>query len=115
MLKMERIKPNMFSYEFEEKLQRATKPTKCQSMLLGRTERNRGSFQLEIFHPLFTHDQNPVQTGSPQNRHSCLLTLRARHCHSIWSFMAQQSHEKQKSVDGFHGEVQELPEQKEGG
>lgn len=29
--------------------------------------------------------------------------------------MAQKSHEKQKSVDSLHGEVQELPEQKEGG
>lgn len=114
MLKTERIKPTVMSYEFEKRLQKATKPRNCESMLLSRTERNRGSFQLEIF-THFTHVQNPVQTGSPQNHHPCLLTLRDLHCHSTQNFMAQKSHEKQKSVDSLHGEVQELPEQKEGG
>lgn len=102
VLKTERIKPTVMYYEFEEKLQKANKPANCQSMLLSRTERNRGFFQIEIL-THFTRVQNPVQIGSPQNCQSCLLMLRALHHNSIQNFMAQKSHEKQKSVNSLLG------------
>lgn len=70
------------------------------------------SIQLEIFTHL-TLMQNPVQIGCPPNHHSCLLILRALHCHSIENFMEQKSHEKQQYLDNLQREVEKLPEKKE--
>lgn len=41
VLKTDRVKPTMKSHEFEEKLQKATKPTKYQNILFNRNEMNR--------------------------------------------------------------------------
>lgn len=85
VLKTERKKPTVMSYEFEEKLQKATKPIKCQSMSLSRTTDR-------SFHPLYT-----CSKSSPQNHHSCLLPLRAVHSHSLQNF-CHRNHMRNKNL-----------------